>query len=1209
MTSDQQLAMISQVLQGGFGGIAPMPPTHARGNEMYKAVADPGSMLEQLRGFAGPYVGSTFLGMQNPVNLPRVAPGQGIGEAFYANRVTSRQWELTQQQALYDMSTGLGNDLGKIGGTMHLPQMLGMSTHAFQRMVNKGASTPLAMQAAGMIANMPAMQELMGGNALAPYQTMFANRSMFGSVSGMPTHPMDRSGQEQIRQVGADIGRSLSLAIRGTPNGGMGVLPNYAYTRGFADEQIANVAVEAQAGGRWGDVGGRLRSHGRGSAAYTEEISRVTQDIGAANKMFESLGDLMGSRDMDQLMSTMGELTHGQWAKLDWNALNGQLREMAATAQVLNVSKGEMMRTVQTMQGTIQGSIGVTANQVAMGINGGGYGGLAVGVDMARQVYSIAANNNVSSPFEINRIATQQAGLMGVGMQSSAGRTSQLMEYMFQTGTLDKATYDDYNDRMQYGKRSEKTSVAEELFARSFGGRRVIDDPMYMAMIREKTQPESAVKVLNAIRTGQRYELDERMTTASRKRVQATTDTQRSALGMRYAEDPEIVAAAQSESVLRYLNEMNVKPDDALKLSNPDVYASKMEQYNAAVSGTSEFERLSKTGTTKAEGYQHAIRMLQTEPGMARFARRALGQAEYAGIILNSKAMELKGGPAGEARALLSGLRDISVTDKLSKPQLDEMERIDKLITTDPGAALTQGQGFIDSLPNSMVNSAQREMIEGRVQAARRLGPELATNARAERVMAERLTAGTGSKLGLDTLLVDKAQATLAVELNTLQESVAKGAPGTADARLHAAKLLLSMGDMFGNEVDATGKPVAHSREGILKTIQTGNAEDLTTLLKFQSKVAANGTSIKAEALRAGGLPIDYEEAMRNASEGAGTYKRSGVMATGMAIWNAQMADLDAPLRATFGQLGVAFGKGDVDMQGLFGVTDMSLDMAGGDVELQKDWKRFGKRIGIPQLKEQYNTGAKSISNARDRFDELALNATPEDRQNMLTLRTDANAAFLAGTITSRGSLNRFMADDKYGGAGRVVGDALWQDLKGKQQQSEAMGTVKKNLKAENPLEIAERNKRTADNGADVQRRADRDAEERVAIIGKAGLKDFDRIDLSQLDLASKKAAAVLAPRKSEGLFKEGLRFLSGHAYDVTEGQQKEIANTYGRSFEGLSAEKQEAGKVLATAMRLQKEKQDGDKKGEKLELTGTLTLVNPKTGEEQTVNLSAHGR
>ena len=560
ISNQQMLEMLS-----AMSSPTQLPFSGPRGNEISSNVASGGGggLVDQIYNLAMPLIAPPLASSTYQLKpgsfsiMPSISPGQGVAEAYYASTVTSRMWAESQTAFQQMAMRGIGRDVGGLFSRVGIAGALGLSPEemgeGMAKLGTQAAGAPLISQGVAALLSNPITAMLAGGQMSSPFAATFASRRWMGTARGSIDNLYDLDAQESSRKFMEDVGRSLATAIRGDGDGGLSLVQNMGFTRGFRDEDISRIFSTLSDAGAFGDVG-KMRSD---SAGYSQLVEGIKDKTGQFVEVFSALSDITGSRDMRELMSSLETLTAGTvWQKLDPNQLKTQLRHIEATAQALDVSKKEMLNTVQTVQRTIQGALGVTADQISMG-----YGGNTLGAatDMAQHVYGVARHQGVRDPASMRRISMQQQGLLAMGLQSELGRFGALYEYMGQEGQISQDDLAALRNTMRTGTPAEKAAAMRDFFVRRFGstdeGYRLINDEMSMRQINENLLDPGRTTLHETIRAGQIGEIRDHTLRSS---TEALDRAVTSAMGQ-FGLTPEVIfggaAEARYTATLGYLEE------------------------------------------------------------------------------------------------------------------------------------------------------------------------------------------------------------------------------------------------------------------------------------------------------------------------------------------------------------------------------------------------------------------------------------------------------------------------------------------------------------------------------------------------------------------------------------------------------------------------------------------------------------------------------
>lgn len=913
MTSDQQIGMISQILTGGtgFGGMAPMPPSHA--SEFYRAVPQPNLLQTGAMAIAG------AMGMQGLTALPSVAPGQGIGEAMYATNVNAKIWERMQSEAVAQMSRGLAHDLSNIGTTMGLPSMMGMSTGEFRRMVDKGAGSALGMGVVGQLANMPEFQQMQGGNVMGTYQSAFANRHLFGMPAGF-AHPLDVGAQNSAAAISMDINNALVHSAYGTPNGGIGMLPNYNFTRGFSINDLQSSMQRMQQGGRWGDVASKMTAMGQGpeSQQFTQGMMA---DVGKYAKMMEALGDVMGSRDMAALQQSLTKMTQGQWERADFGQISAGLRQLQGMAQVLGRSKDEMTQTLGAIQGALQGGVGIGASQIAMGVTAGGYGGFAAAANMTNRVYGIAAATGATRPEDINRITMQQTTLQNMGMNSFAGRAMSLAAYMSQEGMLDDNEYAALREGLVSGDAGTKTVMVNDLLKRKFGsqaaGMEKLNDPRFMAMIRAGTSEATAGDVVRAIQSGQSAEWSERVRGAGRAGLGRSLSGIAGQIGQTGALGGDASYGGMADAVFGFFDQQGQSTSATFLRS---AYADAM----------------ARPGSTKASAYQAMMGMMRSNIGQ-EFWGGATAAAQGAALNAGVAAVEAGGVAGADAKALLYGLRSTGAVGKFSSADRTAYSAALKQLQSGDGAgALAAGEALLGG-----VAAESRDVINNnRALARQRAGAAVLEAGRRSESLNRIDRVG---RLGLSVSDATAMQSDVTGQLTSWNKMLQNGG---------------SFSDVNAAARNWLGDPSAGplSREQQARRYYVGAAkaermfdikslEDMQALLNEQKAIEVWDKVTSQEAAIGRGVPLDITKGLSDSERGMMSAADIQAISMSAGIWNQVAADQGQNFRASTPQLALSWMSGKGSLMRALGISDETYNvMSGGDKRAINKWVKGGDK-------------------------------------------------------------------------------------------------------------------------------------------------------------------------------------------------------------------------------------------------------------------------
>lgn len=1170
MTAEYQMQALMAMLQGGVGDayavMPPLPTAHGRGSEIYTGVANPVTFTEQLRQVAAPLVGQ-LMGMSNPMVMPTAGNGVGVGEAWYMARRNTQQWQQVQQMGSKYLGHGLAHDAGAIASNLGVPELMGMGQDEFMKLAEKGAGSGIGSMLAQMAASSAALQQLMGGDPLAPYKTMFHNRQLFGAGMGMPEHPLDMESQTQVSQVAADIATELSQAIRGTPNGGIGALPNLQYTRGFKDQDVAGLAVDMQQAGRFGDIGGRMRTMDQASDEYRDEAQAVAVQTGKAIKAFEALGDLMGDHsDMGKLKEAMSKFTQGNWETMDLDDVTASLRKMQGLAQTLNKSKDEMMATVDTVQSAMSGAIGMTPQRMAMGLSGGAYNSLQAGVDMAERVYAISEATGARRPQDIARITAQQTALHAISMQSSAGKALQVLEYQKQEGLVDDDKYEAIRQNLVSGDSALRTKgvgdIATLLGGSEARGREMMRDDRVMETIRAGTLEPARQRAMAGMQQGRNMEWHQTVKDAGIRRMTEVLGDYKKRVGLPNATDPNVAAAGKKEAMLDHLRQLSP---------------------SGAGVAEAEYQKVIDKGGTPAQAFsamQSRLRgMKDMLPPGALESTMAVGAA--AQNEMDYAALGAKGDAANTANTILKGLAQTGVTANLNDEQRKRYDDLVKLSRTDPVKAAEEAKAFVNS---DAVTSAQREMIQTSLAASQKAQSEYSERVTMERDAYKRVEQGIDANLTMDQVITGNDR--LTSMLADLDTGLRKGG---GDADKAKAK--------FKKELENDESLVKMlSKDDKARLTGIGSAEDSAKALKRQKQMNLGGTFTRMLAEGSLGLPADYAKGVRDSMKSGATLKSVQALGMDMGIYNQTMADMDPAARATVGQMALAFGEGTVGFGAVLGIADG--DVATTDPKLAKRVKAQADRTGYKDFSETFKSANAEDTKLNQKLTDLQQEsakpeALKEQRRRFEALRpTDekAYAEFKAQAVAAGVDSDAMAVFDKKFelNQSRAKTSAAFRD-KLKTDKDQGLGK---------DVEIANKAVRRRDAVArddamtELGRRKYKDG---TAFIADIYAQDYDNMS-----------------KEDKAKFNKAISTLTGHGKAWTKGGRKADITAVSRKIatdEQLSTLSTEQMGAVAEISKLgRKAKQEvGGKGGNRMELSGVLTLL--ETGKPpRNVNASMEG-
>jgi len=456
-----------------------------------------------------PWIGQNLLGMQNPVVLPQANPGFNAFDAYYAASVTSPILQGAQQQAAYKMGGVFGQFGGSVITNFGANNLFGVPAQEFQqKMVNLGQSDAGEMFTK-FISGTDIGQAISGGNAMEMENTLLRGRHLFGRRPGegfeslnaldpaarwretVNTQEFANKLLEKLYPVDPKTGRSVS------------VVADQAVSRGFKTEEMGEMALRMASGGMQVMQGGTAT----GMTDATRQMA----------KTMDSLGDLMGSRDMDLLFSSIEKLTQGDWRTkgnlVHWEDTFRSIRSMAHTFDVLPQA---YISTISAAQNMMQSTLGITQEAAQLGVTGGGYTGIGVGKLITDTTYGIAHRQGVeNNPALLGQIFARQTALVGVGMNSPVGRMSQQMAWFAQYGSIDDEEYAAFRQAVQTGDRPQIRALSDAANRQVYGdaetGRRARLNKDIMQQMHQATTGQWAVNAVSDVMQSQQAEIGQRV--------------------------------------------------------------------------------------------------------------------------------------------------------------------------------------------------------------------------------------------------------------------------------------------------------------------------------------------------------------------------------------------------------------------------------------------------------------------------------------------------------------------------------------------------------------------------------------------------------------------------------------------------------------------------------------------------------------------------
>lgn len=846
MTPQEQLAQIAAIATGGNAGY-PRFQGGPRSHEMDRAVQQPG-----LIDMAGPLVAGV-MGMPNPQPLPRVAPGQGVGEAWYAQRVATRQWQMFQDSLARQSMLGIGSSVDSVVQGLGGPQALGLTNKEYRKGLSGWGTNPsdASMKLWSALSGNELYRAMAGGSPMAVHEAAFANRRAIGQVWGLPANPLDPRASDASNRIALDLAKQITVASRGSGPDSVGLTPNFGYTRGFSTETQAGLLQHMVQGGAFGNLADRAFRAGEGTAGYEKVMEGAKNKFGEIQKTFEALGDMIGSHDLQDMMAAFEQLNVGDLEKLDFGALRGTFRELEATAQTFGIAKKEMFGTITSMQQVMQGSSGLNAAHIAAGMTGGGYGGPEMAGVMAKQAFATAHATGRTSEADIQRIASQQAGLRTVAMQSTAGRATRMIAYLNQQGLVSDDRMAAFERAVKSGSTAERDSVIDKVFSEAYGsaaeGRRLMNDSNYMLMVNERSTTGTAIRAGGLMDTGQSREWTEHSATRQERALGRMARGNLNWAGM----GADIDAAGADARMAAIAG--------SLRDQGSASGASYLQQvYNDAI----------RSGKTKVEAMTLMEGQLNSVGALTKYKNGAMAAANATTTALQTDRFMRGGSDAAQATAAMDDITGFG-TDSASAEQKREMERIQDLARTDPSAAAAAARKFVGSA--SFLTADQRALVTGHMN-------DIAGEAQAKGVAMQGLQTSanrlkTGAKAGLTAGAVAKEQTLLA---QLMKDRIATGDANKFDTKVGELKSL--------NDVEKA-------------RLKGMNGAELQEELKRQGGVNASLIQNTAEMSSTSKISLESRDAGMEAARGKTALDLANKITPGLAAHNEAMAQEQARRR------------------------------------------------------------------------------------------------------------------------------------------------------------------------------------------------------------------------------------------------------------------------------------------------------------------------
>jgi hypothetical protein len=186
-----------------------------------------------------------------------------------------------------------------------------------------------------------------------------------------------------------------------------------------------------------------------------------TEYVGSALKALGTLGDIMGSDDYRELLSSAEQFSQGDFS-VDPDKFRENIRRMSAAAAVMNVDGKEFMQTAAQIQKDAGAAAGLglagnaNALQDSVGRTVGAFGSLEYASKLTQDVYAVASMQGDMSRENVQRIQRNQAALNSNYYGSSGGKQAVLMTHLLETGRIDQDMFDEYKKSLESGTTYEQ---------------------------------------------------------------------------------------------------------------------------------------------------------------------------------------------------------------------------------------------------------------------------------------------------------------------------------------------------------------------------------------------------------------------------------------------------------------------------------------------------------------------------------------------------------------------------------------------------------------------------------------------------------------------------------------------------------------------------------------------------------------------------------
>jgi len=649
--------------------------------------------------------------------IPHIAPGQSVHDAYYATTVNTKQWEAIAQSVNAQFAKGLGYDFGRTAVNLGIPGMFNTSESDFLSKVKAESSSGLVTGIAGMMLQSGLLAPVMGGSVPAAYQNIFSAGPMLASTGGSYMY-QNPDAVARATAVTQRVSDAIMQRLRGTPNGGIGLLQDLGFSGGFRDEDITKLFAAS--------ISGKSTSFGLSMQSAINEMGdfdeRKLQDVLETTKKFtqsltsafKSLGNIAGTLDPDKLMAVMDRLTGGKWRASEigdigkWNALAEKLNTTKAFATMHGVAPMDILNTAQALQGRLYANRGITANDVATGF--GTNTGL-MNLDMSMRVHGTMWATGRNTEQDRMRIIEQESWLQNAGMDSTGGKAMTLLALMKQNGAISDDQYKKLSSGLTAGSAGVRGQARDEIY-RLFTGdvgttRELVAQPGRMLLYRSQLTDESMAEVGNMVASAQTADFARAEEVSRQKRLEKLGTAVERGAGMYAGPYNDADAETMKTRVIGRLvadgadvGVLEQVYDRALKeTGSPAKAYAKMMQAVSSTASTRSFAGTARDAARAAANYARAGRLSAAAFGNDDDIRALTG---IPGISVSGNALSVGAiGHAVGAGMRLAGELGIDLANSAE---------INKVRKTDPGKAFMMLQEALASAPEAERASIMKEM-------------------------------------------------------------------------------------------------------------------------------------------------------------------------------------------------------------------------------------------------------------------------------------------------------------------------------------------------------------------------------------------------------------------------------------------------------------------------------------------------------------------